>query len=120
MIMIFLPTMERSNQRHIFSDNKIECPFCGSGTVLATVLTSFRCVKEHPMYKDDVNIDGETMEQAYGTPSEPSMRFTSFRCTSCGKRWLNSQYKVVQDDDGICTFVKNDKSNKAYGADKEK
>lgn len=103
----------------MLNDNKIECPFCGNGTVMATVVASFFCAKEHPMYKDGVDIDGETMEEAYGTPSVPSLRFSSFRCTSCGKRWLNSQYKVVQDDDGICTFVKNDKANKAHRADKE-
>ncbi len=101
-------------------DNKIECPFCESGTVLATVVSSFYCVKEHPMYKDGVDIGGETMAEAYGTPRRQSMRISSFRCTSCGKRWLNSQYKVMQDDDGICTFVKNDKANKAHRADKEK
>ncbi len=83
----------------------IECPFCGAKTVLAKIMTQLVFISEHPLYTDGVNMDGETMGQIIGEPShEPFLKYTGFRCTSCGKSWYTHQYKLVKDENGILSF----------------
>jgi DNA-directed RNA polymerase subunit RPC12/RpoP len=93
-------------------EDGIECPFCGKNSVMATVITTFYCTKEHPMYNDGVGIDGETFGELYGMPHKETMKYSSFRCTSCGKRFFPFQFKVETDENGICTFVEVEKKKK--------
>ena len=85
----------------------IPCPYCGKGTIIATVLTTFFCRKEKTLYRSGIEMDGETMMEAYGAPSAPSMHITSYRCTSCKKRFFSHQFELVPDEQGNLIFVNN-------------
>lgn len=97
----------------------IECPFCGEKTVLARISTTYYFVAEHPMYKDGVDMDGETMGQIIGDMTcPPVMKYTGFRCDSCGKEWSAYDYAPVKDENGMLSFVKQEKKPKRKGAKK--
>lgn len=103
--------MNKQIEQSITDDvREIACPFCGKGSVYATILTTFYFTAEHKMYKTGVDFFGDSFGEIFGEPdkSKPLIKYTSFRCTSCGKRWINSQYKVVRDENGICSFVKQE------------
>jgi len=93
----------------------IVCPYCGEKTVLAAILTTYTFKSEHTLLTDGVNMDGETMGQIIGEPSENYMRMTGFRCTSCGKRWTANEYKFVKDENGVCSFEKQAEKIKKRG-----
>ncbi len=115
----------RKNERKIFVSNEskklvsepIACPYCGEKTVLATVLTTYTFKSEHTLFTDGVNMEGETMGQIIGEPSESFMHITSFRCTSCGKRWTATanEYNLVKDENGVCGFEKQAEKIKKRG-----
>lgn len=94
----------------------IECPFCGEKTVLARVATTYYFVSDHPIYKDGVNMDGETMGQILGEMTcPPVMKYVSFRCDSCGKEWSVYDYAPVKGENGELSFVKQEKKSKKKG-----
>lgn len=95
----------KENIRNTF----VECPYCGKGTVTATVVTTFYCRKKYPLFKTGVEMDGETFEELYGEPQEPSMRFSSFYCSSCEKRFFPFQFDMTEDEDGNLRFEKREK-----------
>ena len=96
--------------------NPIECPFCGTKTVLAKIMTQMCFISEHPMYTDGVDMDGDTMGQIIGEPScEPLMKYAGFRCTSCGKSWYSHQYKLAKNEDGMFFFEKQERNLKKKG-----
>ena len=88
----------------------VPCPFCGSGGVMAGVLTQYCFRAEHPVYTDGIDMEGATIRQMIGEMSEPP-RFTvnKFRCTECGKEWKKSEYKLEKDENGMQIFVKQEK-----------
>lgn len=91
----------------------IECPFCGEKTVLARISTTYCFVAEHPMYKDGVNMDGDTMGQIIGEMTcPPVIKYASFRCESCGREWSPHDYAPVKDENGMLSFVKREKKTK--------
>lgn len=94
----------------------IECPFCGEKTVTARVSTTYYFVAEHPMYKDGVDMDGETMGQIIGDMTcPPVMKYVGFCCDSCGKEWSVYDYAPVKDENGMLSFVKQEKKIKRKG-----
>ncbi len=96
----------------------IECPFCGEKTVLARISTTYYFVAEHPMYKDGVNMDGDTMGQIIGEMTcPPVIKYASFRCESCGREWSPHDYAPVKDENGMLSFVKREKKLKGKKAD---
>ncbi len=85
----------------------IKCPFCGCRTILATVLTTFSFVSEHTVYTDGVDLSADTLGGMIGEPrSEPIIKITQYRCTSCKEKWISSFYKLVKDENGVFSFVK--------------
>ena len=91
----------------------IECPFCGEKTVLARISTTYYFVAEHPMYKDGVNMDGDTMGQIIGEMTcPPVIKYASLRCESCGREWSPHDYAPVKDENGMLSFVKQDEKSK--------
>ena len=97
----------------------IECPFCGESTVTARIATTYYFVSEHPMYKDGVDMDGDTMGQIIGEMTcPPVMKYAGFRCDSCGKEWSPYDYAPVKDENGMLSFVKQEKKSKRKGAKK--
>ena len=94
----------------------IECPFCGEKTVTAKVSTTYYFVSEHPMYKDGVDMDGDTMGQIIGEMTcPPVIKYAGFRCDSCGKEWSPYDYAPVKDENGMLSFVKQEKKTKRKG-----
>lgn len=83
---------------------ELNCPFCGKGAVLATVLITIYYTQEHTIYEDGIKMDGDSLGEMFGTPGEPSMKYTSFRCTSCKKKWIQSQCKLIHDENGVHRF----------------
>lgn len=97
----------------------IECPFCGKKTVLAKVATTYYFVAEHAMYIDGVDVDGDTMGEILGKMTcPPVMKYAGFRCTSCGKDWSKYEYAPVKDENGVISFVKQDKKKQYRQTDK--
>ena len=97
----------------------IECPFCGESTVTAKIATTYYFVAEHQMYKDGVNMDGDTMGQIIGEMTcPPVIQYAGFRCDSCGKEWSPYDYAPVKDESGMLSFVKQEKKPKRKGAKK--
>lgn len=87
----------------------VKCPFCGSKTVLGTVLTTFAFKSEHTLYTNGVDMDGATIGEMLGEPLETAMKYTRFRCTSCNKEWKSWEYQFIKDVNGIHSFVKQEK-----------
>lgn len=83
---------------------ELNCPFRGNGTVLATVLITMYYTQEHTVYEGGIKMNGDSIEEMFGEPSEPTMKYTSFRCTSCKKKWIQSQCKLVHDEKGVHRF----------------
>lgn len=108
----FILTGEECVMKQPITDDvrEIACPFCGKGSVYATILTTIYFTAEHKMYKTGVDFSGDSFGEIFGEPDKfkPLIKYTSFHCTSCGKRWINSQYKVVRDESGIYSFVKQE------------
>lgn len=56
----------------------------------------------------------DNISDVIGYPIEeipnPSIRITSFRCGACNQKWLSSEYKIVSESNGSCSFVKKDMS----------
>lgn len=94
----------------------VECPFCGEKTVTARVSTTYYFVAEHQMYKDGVDMDGDTMGQIIGDMTcTPVIKYASFRCESCGREWSPLDYAPVKDENGMLSFVKREKKIKRKG-----
>lgn len=90
-------------------DDPAECPFCGKGTVLAKIATTYYFLSEHLMRKGGVDMDGETMGQIIGDmPHLPTMKYAGFCCTSCGKKWDKSKYAPVKNESGLIHFEKQE------------
>lgn len=88
----------------------IECPFCGGKAVTARIATTYYFVSEQPMYKDGVDMDGETMGEIIGEMNcPPVVKYTGFSCSSCGKQWSPYDYAPVKDENGMLSFVKQEK-----------
>ena len=65
------------------------------------------------MYKDGVNMDGDTMGQIIGEMTcPPVIKYASFRCESCGREWSPHDYAPVKDENGMLSFVKQDEKSK--------
>lgn len=89
----------------------VECPFCGSKTVEVTIITSLYFKKAVRVYKNGINYYNNA--KILGEPYlEPTIRLTSFDCSSCKEHWVSHMYKLVKDDNGICSFVKNEEADK--------
>lgn len=94
----------------------IECPYCGEKTVTAKVATTYYFFSEHPMYKNGVDMDGETMGQIIGEMTcAPVMKYAGFFCTSCGKNWTAYDYAPVKDENGLISFEKREKKSNRKG-----
>ena len=88
----------------------VECPFCRKGSVLASVMTHYCFRAEHGVYTDGIDIDGNTIGQILGDFCEkPIIHINKFRCVSCNKEWSKSEYKLEKDENGMLTFVKQEK-----------
>lgn len=92
----------------------IACPFCGKSPVYGTFVTSFYYRKEHELFDNGIGMEcANSFTDLYGEPIEeitnPSIKLTSCRCASCGKRWLSCDYTLVKDENGIYSFEKRDK-----------
>lgn len=95
---------------------RIECPFCGKGSVLAKIGITYYFLSEHTMYKDGVDMDGSTVGEIIGEmPHRPVMNYNGFRCTSCGKEWCKWDYAPVKDENGLLTFVRQEEKKKRGG-----
>lgn len=91
------------------ADNRVKCPFCGSKTVTATVvLCYYGRIKNIPIYKDGVDVNMGDLQEI----DEPSLRCSSFHCSSCDQKWYPSQYKLVREDNDECSFEYVEKSRK--------
>lgn len=78
---------------------KIECPFCGEKTVLVTVLTKLCFKAEHTMYTNGADMNGDTNGNMFGEMAcEPMIHYSSYRCTSCGRRWFPFEYELIIED----------------------
>lgn len=94
----------------------IKCPYCGEKTVLAKILTQMYFLSEHPIHTGGVVMSGESMGEIIGEPScEPRMTYSSFRCTSCEKKWFSHEYRLVKDENGILSFKQQRQAVKRKG-----
>lgn len=75
--------------------------------------------EEHKLYNSSENLiipesENDNISDVIGYPIEeipnPSIRITSFRCGACNQKWLSSEYKIVSEPNGSCSFVKKDMS----------
>ncbi len=96
------------NRHTMDSDVAMKCPFCGKGKVYATVLTTFTCKKEYPMCSG-VEIGGDSIGEMFGECGETVVRFSSYRCDSCEKRWFPFQYNIEEDESGNYIFIEREK-----------
>lgn len=97
------------NNHKLDSDVAMKCPFCGKRTVYATVLTTFTCKKEYPMYVTGVEMDGDSVGETFGECNDRIVRCSSYRCDSCKKRWFPFQYKAEKDENGNFTFKRRER-----------
>lgn len=91
----------------MITEEPIKCPFCGNKTILATILTTMSFLSEHPLYNTGVDMqesDKSTMGTILGEPNGTTMSYSSFRCTSCDKKWTYSKCKPVKDENGMLSF----------------
>lgn len=94
----------------------IECPFCGSPTVLASVATEYIFESDHTVYTTGVDMNGDSFGEMFGVPThEPIFRILKFRCTSCDKMWYSSSYKLVKGENGVFSFEKQLKGRASKG-----
>lgn len=98
---------------------ELKCPFCGKTPVYGVFVTSYYFRKEHKLYNSSENLiipesENDNISDVIGYPIEeipnPSIRITSFRCGACNQKWLSSEYKIVSESNGSCSFVKKDMS----------
>ena len=96
---------------------ELKCPFCGKTPVYGVFVTSYYFRKEHKLYNSSENLiipESENTGDIIGYPIEeipnPSIRIASFRCGACNQNWLSSEYKIVSESNGSCSFVKKDMS----------
>lgn len=105
--------MQENLKETIVNSEPVACPFCGQGIVMAKIFITYTFLSEHPIYTDGVDMEGDTLGQMFGDlANEPTMKYGKFHCTNCGKEWLNSNYSLVKDENGINHFVKVEKSRK--------
>lgn len=99
---------------------RIRCPFCGSKTVETTIKTFFLFEKVRPVYYSGVDgitdqPTGSTIEEMYGEQTDAQSYISSFKCTSCKKKWgayTDSELHYRKAKDGLYEFVKNDEVKK--------
>lgn len=91
----------------------IECPFCGAPTVMGTMLTVYAFRAKHRLSKSGIIADDyECVGDFIGGMIDgyPHQELTSFECSSCGQRFLSTDYRYVCSEKGIYEFVKVEKS----------
>lgn len=97
------------------TNDGIECPFCGSPTVIGTLITTYMFKSEHHLSKyglNDSEFDsvGDLIGDIMG---QPSQKFFGFHCTSCGKEWTNRKYSLQRSENGTYEFVKVEKKKQS-------
>lgn len=88
----------------MITEEPIKCPFCGNKTVLATVITTLSFKSEHTLNTTGVDMNEDSVGEMFGEPNGTTMSYSSFRCTSCDKKWTYSKCKPVKDENGILSF----------------
>ena len=102
------------------SHEPAECPYCKSQTVQVKITTTLSFQKICPVYKDGiagVNTDevGDSFGEMFGEPLNYPTRGLAFTCLSCKRFWLPCDYQWVKGDNGIYSFVKNEKKTHKKG-----
>ena len=97
-------------------DELIKCPFCKKQTVFASVLTMYEFLSEHRVKRSGVEFEGESVGELLGEMHhDPIIRVCSFYCSSCKKRWISDEFKLVRGDNGLHWFVKQEQKVKRKG-----
>lgn len=95
----------------------IKCPFCKEQTVFASVLTIYEFLAEHRVKRSGVEFEGESIGELLGEMQhEPRIRVCSFRCSSCGEKWIDGRpFRLVKGDNELHWFVKQEEKVKRKG-----
>lgn len=114
--------VETANKENLAHENAC-CPFCGCKDIWVTVETIISCIQQKcPVYTDGVdysddkplvgNTLGEMISSQFGEVKSCNRYLLMFNCDGCGKKWDAEfgEYKWVKIDNGLYSFVKNDKA----------
>lgn len=91
---------------------RVKCPFCNAENVYATILTIITYKKDCPIYINGIDLDydsDETVGSIIGDLAcDPILKQNSYKCYSCGERWISGNYKLEKNENDEYYFEKGE------------